>query len=210
MLTFLAVLALGVVVCLPGVALATITIGFDDLSTPNNQGGAIWGTVPVNYLGFTWTGGTGWEVHTNASFKSVYNNTGDFPSLPNAAYNDTGAGTMSISFGSLYDVSSAYFRSFSQNNAFQSFSETSVTLKGYYNNVLVGSPLVVTLSATGMVNTPINFTNIDRLDFIGSSGKWWLVDDIVVNPVPIPGALVLLGAGLVRLARYGRRKKALV
>jgi hypothetical protein len=28
--------------------------------------------------------------------------------------------------------------------------------------------------------------------------------------VPIPGALVLLGAGLVRLARYGRRKKALI
>jgi hypothetical protein len=31
-----------------------------------------------------------------------------------------------------------------------------------------------------------------------------------LNPVPIPGALVLLGAGLVRLARYGRRKKALI
>jgi hypothetical protein len=32
--------------------------------------------------------------------------------------------------------------------------------------------------------------------------------DATVNAVPIPGALVLLGAGLVRLVGYSRRKKA--
>ena len=34
--------------------------------------------------------------------------------------------------------------------------------------------------------------------------------DGVMQLQPLPGALVLLGAGLVRLAAYGRRKKAVI
>jgi hypothetical protein len=48
----------------------------------------------------------------------------------------------------------------------------------------------------------------------GWPGGWDKTSDgnvqVFGSPVPIPGALVLLGAGLVRLARYGRRKKALI
>ena len=46
----------------------------------------------------------------------------------------------------------------------------------------------------------------------------WIVPNSIANfslnaeltAVPLPGALVLLGAGLVRLGRYARRKRTLV
>lgn len=193
------VLALGALISLPVMALASL-VNFDDISTPNNSGGALWGTVPANYLGWTWTGG--WEVQDNTTFKSVYNNTGDFPSLPNAAYNDTGAGTVSISFPSIMTVEGAYFRSWSQNNAFQSFSANTLTVKGYLGSTEKYTQNV-NLTATGMVYTALNFAGIDQIQFGDGQGKWWLTDNMSV--VPIPSALLLLSATLTGIV--GVRKK---
>ncbi|MDY6951515.1 MAG: hypothetical protein SWE60_08385 [Thermodesulfobacteriota bacterium] len=196
---FSLVLALGALICLPRMALANV-VNFDDLPTPYDQGSAFWGTVPTDYLGYTWTGD--WEIQENNSFKSVYNNNGDFPSLHNAAYNDSGAALMAISFPNAITVSDAYFRSWSQNDQFQPFSATSVTLKGYDGATVVDT-LVVALSATEMIHTAIDFAGIDKIEFITNSDKWWLMDNM--NVVPIPGGLWLLGSGLVALIGIRRR-----
>jgi hypothetical protein len=37
----------------------------------------------------------------------------------------------------------------------------------------------------------------------------FLIDNISFTPVPLSGVLLLLGAGLARLAAYGRRKRGL-
>jgi hypothetical protein len=209
----LMVLSLAAVICMP-VTASALLVTFDDLSTPNNSGGSLWGLVPQNYLGWTWTSnspGNGWEVQENSTFKSVYNNSGDFPSLPNAAYNDTGASVMTISFGRTLDVVSAYFRSFGQNDQFQNFSAQSVTLKGYTGGT--GGTLLYTLpvnlSPAGMVLTSINFTGVDTITFTTDSGRWWLMDNMEV--VPLPPSLLLLGSGLLGLGclRWRKTKNSL-
>jgi hypothetical protein len=58
-----------------------------------------------------------------------------------------------------------------------------------------------------------NYNNKLDFTFIGTASSDNLYTgsmNIYANNVPIPGALVLLGGGLVRLARYSRRKKALI
>jgi hypothetical protein len=74
-------------------------------------------------------------------------------------------------------------------------------------------------SILGLTNSNISGTFGDlkvmrAYAYIGNTGgaSYGSVDinSITVNSVPLPGALVLLGAGLVRLARYGRRKKSLI
>jgi hypothetical protein len=202
-LKFGIVLALGALICLPGMALAYL-VNFDDLSTPNNAGGALWGTVPTDYLGYTWTGD--WEVQENDSFKSVYVNTGDFPSLDNAAYNDTGGATMTISFPDTVTISSAYFRSWGKNDAFKDlgggyFSAQSLTINGYDGASLLYT-MDVDLDPSDMVYTDIDFAGIDKIEFVTDSGGYWLVDNI--NVVPIPTSLLLLGSGLLGLIGVSR------
>jgi hypothetical protein len=108
-------------------------VNFDDLSTPNNDGGALWGVIPTSYAGYTWI--VGWEVQENNSYNSAYNNSTNFPSTPNAAYNDTGAQTVTITRSGLFDFTSAYFWKWTQNNAAQSYSASSVAVSGWLNDV---------------------------------------------------------------------------
>jgi hypothetical protein len=57
-------------------------------------------------------------------------------------------------------------------------------------------------------------SSVLTIAFEGSNGHFWLDDVSVVlsspapPPAPIPGAVLLLGAGLLRLANYRRRKLA--
>lgn len=45
---------------------------------------------------------------------------------------------------------------------------------------------------------------------VGEQG-WSLYQDYIIpNPVPLPGAMLLLGVGMLRLATYARRKRSLV
>ncbi len=46
-------LTLGAVLCLPGLALASTTYTFEDITL--NQDANSWGVVPGNYQGYTWT-----------------------------------------------------------------------------------------------------------------------------------------------------------
>jgi len=199
----LMMVAMALVICLPGMALVTI-VNFDDLPTPYTAtDGSVWGPVPSDYQGWTWGGG--WGVQNNDNFKSNYNNTGDFPSLPNAAYNGNGSDVMTINFNSTINLVSAYFRSWSQDDAFQSWSATLVTLKGYLGATELYT-LDVNLSATGMVLTPINFIGVDNVTFTkgSSDDQWWLMDH--VNAVPLSPSVLLLGSGILGLVGLGWRR----
>jgi hypothetical protein len=202
---FLLVLALGITIWLPGVALANIVITFDDLSTPNSGSNiSNWGVVPSSYWGFTWTG---FAVTENSSFKSVYGNTGDFPSLPNAVFNNYGSQTVTIDFGVVVNVIDAYFRSWSYLNGPWAASAATLTLNGYNGNTLLDT-LTVPLSYTGMVDTPINFLGVTRVDFVSDApGHYWLMDNL---QIPLPPTALLLGSGLVGLVllRFRKRFKA--
>ena len=180
------------------------TLNFDELSTPNNDGGQLWGTVPITYNGFNWAGS--WEVADQNSYKSTYNNTYNFASPTKAVYNDTGSLVMTLTNGSSFNFESASFSTWAQNNAFQSFSATTLTITGYQDNVMVGSPITFNLKSNMFELQNINLLNIDEVRFqANASGKWWLMDNFTYTNAPIPGAVWLLGTGIVGLVAMRRK-----
>lgn len=89
----------------------------------------------------------------------------------------------------------------------------------YYLKALDASGNVLesyTISTVNVSNWATNFVGIERLsgfqqlEFVNPTFGQTVLDNVKFQPVPIPGALVLLGAGMVRLVVYRRRKKALI
>lgn len=78
-----------------------------------------------------------------------------------------------------------------------------------------GKTAAVTWAAAG--NDPdysiaVNLANVPGFDPTSFAFLWGTgtcANDTAAGKVPLPGALLLLGAGLVRLANYGRRKRNL-
>jgi hypothetical protein len=208
------VLALVAVIFLP-VAASAALVTFDTL--PTNQTFSVngytlnWDTIPSNYMGWTWSSSASpenWEVIKSTNLNAAYNNSITFPSSPNAAYNgDSGAATVTISFGSLYNVADAYFSTWTNANA----AASSVTLKGYSggtSGTLVGTVNVSLTNAMALTNIALN--GIDTLTFSTNSGAYWLMDNMNASPVPIPPSALLLGTGMLGLVGLGWRRKGKV
>jgi hypothetical protein len=173
-------------------------VNFDSVST---SGG--WGLVPASYAGYTWTSSSNptesWEVVTNSYYRNTYGQQYDFPTNPNAAYNDSGAATMTITSANLFNFTSAYFWGWTGSVA----PASSLTVSGYNGATLIGSTPITLASSPALVN--LNFSGIDKIEFTTTAGKYWLMDNANMAPVPVPPSVWLLGSGLVGLV--GLRRK---
>lgn len=184
-----------------GVAGATV-VNFDDLPLTQNQGGMLWDVIPSQYAGFQWTpsGNSGWNVNSGTTYKSVYNNSYGAVSADNFASN-SGLAVATVN-GTTFDFAGAYFSTWAQNNAVQSWSATSVTVKGFNGANLVGSTSI-NLSSTGFNWLSANFVGINKLEVsANASGKYWIMDNFTYTPEPM--TLSLLGLGGLGLLRRKR------
>jgi hypothetical protein len=204
-LGFAVVLALGAIICLPGMAAAdTVMLNFDDLVGGNPLPQAT--PVPTDYGGFTWSGTGGyWGIIQNSYYRSYYANGFDFPSNPNAVTNEspdqTGAPQVVISRSTAFDFEGAWFGTWTAYNTRNYYGATSLTITGKLGDTVVGT---TTLALTPGLLTyqEVGFCGIDTLIFdvtAGSAGRYFLMDNFTDAIVPIPPSVLLLGSGLLGL-----------
>jgi len=198
---------------LPSMAWADITVNFDDLTLGQTfnagNGNVAWDYLPCTYGGLTWSchpnDAHDWEVVGNADYQSVYGNNYDFPSNPNAAYNDSG-GSVWVT-GPLFQFVGAYFAGWG--NAGNNFTASSVTIDGYVggvNGTLVDTTTVA-LSATSFVWDAPGWT-VDTLVFTPDHTSNFLMDNLTYDPVPEPGTVLLavfMGGSVFGVTRLRRR-----
>jgi len=172
-------------------------ITFDDLTG-----------VPLNYSGFTWYN-FGYYYGAAAPTGSGYYN--GMVSSPIVVYNGNGYDAY-ISDDTTFTFNSAYF-SAAWNTGLN------IDIAGLLNDELVYFQTIV-VNPTGATLFTFNWTGIDELYFQsyggtdtveGGFGTHFVMDNLTVNEststVPLPGAVWLLGSGLLGLA--GFRKKFL-
>lgn len=175
-----------------------LVLNFDDVTTSSYV------QLPSNYQGFTWSANA-WVVD-NTYYKNNYGNTINFPSSTKALYNDSGQATVAAANNALFTfdgLSAAYWAA---NNGSWQYSSSTLTVRGYLNNQLVG---------TSSMNLGAQFANmagfagaIDRLEFIndGSALHYWLIDNVTLGtPGTVPEPMTM-GLGLAAVAAYARRR----
>ncbi|MFA5111429.1 MAG: VPLPA-CTERM sorting domain-containing protein [Desulfobaccales bacterium] len=215
--TYLAALALTVIIGLPGAASADTVLNFDDV-----QGGIVnYMALPLstNYGGLTWSSASPsgyWGVIDNTSYRNYpYSpNSYDFPTNPNVVINEdghVGAAQTAVSSATRFNFDGAWFGAWTAHDTQNYYGATSLTLTGKLGDTVVGTTTFA-LAPGLLAWQGVNFTGIDTLIFeaAGGAGRYFLMDGFTYNPVssaPLPSTVLLLGSGIIGLALLRRRKK---
>ena len=164
-----------VVLALPVFSYATVlTFG------PLCSGGCV-GTLLGNYGGFTWSG----DMYAvgNGYYDSTYGNTYGAPS-GGAAYNGFGDDGTTLTSGTPFTFNGADFTSWAGNDAYQSYSSTTILIDAYDSSSNFLGGCSQTLSASSYNFLTCDIPNVSELVFhndIGMAGHWWLMDDFTYN-----------------------------
>ncbi|UCG56934.1 MAG: hypothetical protein JSU70_18980 [Phycisphaerales bacterium] len=163
---------------LPPISFAETTINFDNLAVPVPPG---WIELPPTYAGLEWS--PLWDVVDESFFQSVYYNTYSFPSGSNAAFNDDGVELLAVASSCPFVLNSLWVSTWAAFNSFQYYSCRTLTIEGYYGDMLVGSS-TINLSADRFdfwepgITAPIN-----KLVFKSDGPyRYWLMDDLSIAP----------------------------
>ena len=196
--------AIGLVALMVTPAWCNIVTNFDDISVPS-----IDYDLPTSYQGLTWEGD--WELTNNATYRSTYRNSFDFPTNPNAAYNDYKDMTdysnyVSVSSSSAIKLVSGSFAGWTWKDKTAYWSAKDLTINAYLNNFLMDSVSFI-LKPGQLMEQSINLTG-DRFEFVqtgsgNGNNQWWLVDNLEwdssvnANPVPVPSTMLLFASGII-------------
>ncbi len=167
--------------------------------------------VPDGYGNPNFTWGGNFYAYGNDAYESTYSDTYGAPSGA-FAYNAFGDSPITLSSSVPFTFNGADFSTWAEDDAFQSFSSTTIEIQGFSGTTLVGT-VIADLSSNSFNFVSADFANVTSLVFTNDcgscSGRWWLMDDFTYNQsttTPEPGTMVMFGSGLLVVAGAIRRR----